>query len=204
MPRHPDPDLEERILKAAQALWKRGGDKALTLRAVAKAAGTNTPAVYRRFKDRRDLVRGLLLRTVSRVGRTFDTHETLEEMAEGYVNLALEEPHEYELFYTYGRELSPARGSGAPKAIRESRPNFALLEKRLAAQLGGAPEDHTRLALALWALMHGNTMLLLSKSIPAGHEEELRAACRAAVKSLLEGAERISGSGNGKRGAQSR
>ena len=23
MPRHPDPDLEERILKAAQALWKR-------------------------------------------------------------------------------------------------------------------------------------------------------------------------------------
>jgi AcrR family transcriptional regulator len=203
MPRHPDPGLEERILKAAQALWKRGGDKALTLRAVAKAAGTNTPAVYRRFKDRRDLVRGLLLRTVSRVGRTFDTHETLEEMAESYVNLALEEPHEYELFYTYGRELSPARGAGTPKAIRESRPNFALLEKRLAARLGGSPEDQTRLALALWALLHGNTMLLLSKSIPAGHEEELRAACRAAVKSLIEGAERGSASSKGKRGGHS-
>ena len=64
MPRQPDPDLEDRILKAAQALWKRGGDKALTLRAVARAAGTNTPAVYRRFKDRRDLVRSLLLRIV--------------------------------------------------------------------------------------------------------------------------------------------
>jgi hypothetical protein len=36
--------------------------------------------------------------------------------------------------------------------------------------------------------MHGNTMLLLSKSIPEGHEEELRAACRAAVTALLEGA----------------
>jgi len=31
-------------------------------------------------------------------------------------------------------------------------------------------------------------MLLLSKSIPEGHEEELRSACRAAVKALLEGA----------------
>ena len=166
MPRHQDPDLEERILKAAQALWKRGGDKALTLRAVAKAAGTNTPAVYRRFKDRQDLVRGLLMRTVSRVGRTFDANETIERMAESYVDLALRDPHEYELFYTYGRELSPARGSGRPKPIRESRPNFALLEQRLAKRLGGQPEDHTQLALALWALMHGSTMLLLSKSIP--------------------------------------
>jgi AcrR family transcriptional regulator len=200
MPRHPDPDLEERILKAAQALWKRGGDKALTLRAVAKAAGTNTPAVYRRFKDRRDLVRGLLMRIVGRVGRTLDAGETIEEMAESYVNLALDDPHEYELFYTYGRELSPARGSGRPKPIRESRPNFALVEQRLAKRLGGSPEEHTQLALALWALMHGNTMLLLSKSIPDGHEEELRAACRTAVKSLLERAGKFSEANGGKRG----
>jgi AcrR family transcriptional regulator len=199
MPRHQDPDLEERILKAAQALWKRGGDKALTLRAVAKAAGTNTPAVYRRFKDRQDLVRGLLMRTVSRVGRTFDANETIERMAESYVDLALRDPHEYELFYTYGRELSPARRPGRPKPIRESRPNFALLEQRLAKRLGGQPEDHTQLALALWALMHGSTMLLLSKSIPAGHEEELREACRTAVKSLLEGAGRFSERNGGSR-----
>src|SRR5271166_2436098 len=188
MPRQPDPDLEERILKAAQRLWKRGGDKALTLRAVARTAGTNTPAVYRRFKNRRALVRGLLMHTVSRIGRSFSSLETLEEIAETYVESALADPHEYELFYNYGRELSPPRGSGRPKPIRESRPNFALVERRLAERLGGSVEDHTQLALALWALMHGNTMLLLSKSIPEGHEEELRSACRAAVKSLLEGA----------------
>jgi len=46
--------------------------------------------------------------------------------------------------------------------------------------------------------MHGNTMLLLSKSIPAGHEEELRGACRAAVKSLLEGAGKFFESKDGK------
>jgi AcrR family transcriptional regulator len=188
MPRHADPDLEERILKAAQVLWKRGGEKALTLRAVAKAAGTNTPAVYRRFKDRRDLVKGLLMQTVSRLGKSFSAVENIEKLAETYVESALADPHAYELFYTYGRELSPAKGPGRPKPIRDSRPNFALVERRLAQRLGGQPEEHTQMALALWALMHGNTMLLLSKSIPEGHEEELRSACRAAVKTLLEGA----------------
>jgi AcrR family transcriptional regulator len=198
MPRHPDPGLEERILKSAQALWKRGGDKALTLRAVAKAAGTNTPAVYRRFKNRRDLVRGLLLRTVNRIGKSFHAEETIERLAETYVETALAAPHEYELFYTYGRELSPRKGKGLPRPIRESRPNFALVERRLAERLGGKPEDHTQLALAMWALMHGNTMLLLSESIPEGHQEELRAACRAAVKALLEGAGHFSQNGAGK------
>jgi AcrR family transcriptional regulator len=200
MPRQPDPDLEGRILKAAQALWKRGGDKALTLRAVARAAGTNTPAVYRRFKNRKDLVRGLLMRTISRIGRSFSSQETLEEIAETYVESALQDPHEYELFYTYGYELSPTKGSGRPKPIRESRPNFALVERRLAERFGGQPDDHTRLALALWALLHGNTMLLLSKSIPEGHEEELRSACRAAVKALLDGAGSFPEKNNAKNG----
>ncbi len=111
MPRHPDPDLEDRILNAAQALWKRGGEKSLTMRAVARAAGTNTPAVYRRFKDRRDLLRALLLRTVARLRRRFEAGENLEAMAESYIEEALRLPHEYKLFYTYGHELLP-KGSG--------------------------------------------------------------------------------------------
>jgi AcrR family transcriptional regulator len=204
MPRQPDPELEDRILKAAQALWKRGGDKALTLRAVARAAGTNTPAVYRRFKDRRDLVRGLLLRTASRMRRNFEAGDAIEEMAETYIVWALRDPHEYELFYTYGRELSPARGHGQPPPIRDSRPNFKFLEEQLAKRLGGSPDDQTRLALAIWALLHGTTMLLLSKSIPPGHEEELRSACRSAVVALLEGATTISAKGDGKRGGPPR
>jgi AcrR family transcriptional regulator len=57
MPRQPDPDLQERILNAAQKLWKKGAEKTLTMRAVAKAAGTNTTAVYRRFRNREDILR---------------------------------------------------------------------------------------------------------------------------------------------------
>jgi AcrR family transcriptional regulator len=185
MPRHPDPDLEERILQAADVLWRRGGEKALTMRAVAKAAQTNTPAVYRRFKDRQDLIRGLLLRIAGRIREQFQLGQTIEEMAAAYVDSAVETPHEYQLFYMHSRALSPPKGRGKPRPIRESRPNFAFTEQLLARQLGGRPEDHTQLALELWALLHGTTMLLVSKSIPEGHEGELRTACLTAVKSLV-------------------
>jgi AcrR family transcriptional regulator len=188
MPRQPDPELEERILKAAHVLWKRGGERSLTMRAVARAAGTNTPAVYRRFKNREDLVRGLLLHIAARIRRDFEAGETIEEMAEAYVESALRLPHEYELFYTHARALNPAKGAGRPKPIRESRPNFAFVEQLLARKLGGTADDHTQLALAMWSALHGATMLLLTKAIPAGHEEEMRSACRSAVKALIDGA----------------
>ena len=192
MPRQPDPELEERILKAAQTLWKRGGEKSLTMRAVAKAAGTNTPAVYRRFKDRRDLIRGLLRRIAARIRKDFEAGKTVEEMAESYVESAVKLPHEYELFYSHVHHLSPPKGPGKPRPIGESRPNFAFVQQRLAERLGGSPEDHTQVALALWATLHGTAELLLSKSIPEGHEEELRTASRIAVKALIESAGKFS------------
>jgi len=62
MARHSDPEVEVRILRAARDLWHEGGEAALSMRAVAKAAGTNTPAVYRRFRTREDILRALVLR----------------------------------------------------------------------------------------------------------------------------------------------
>lgn len=161
------------------------------MRAVARAARTNTPAVYRRFKDRQALLRALLLRIAARIREQFAAGSTVEAMAEAYVDSALKEPHEYELFYSNSRWLAPAK-AGRVRPIRESRPNFGFVEQQLAAQLGGRPEDHTQLALAMWATLHGTTSLLLSKSIPEGHEEEIRCACRAAVKALLDGSAKFS------------
>jgi AcrR family transcriptional regulator len=190
MPRQPDPGLEERILKAAHTLWKRGGNKALTMRAVARAAGTNTPSVYRRFESRQDLIRGLLRRIAAQIRTHFEAAQSIEEFAEAYVENAVRLPHEYELFYSEARWLSPPRGAGRPRPIRESRPNFALMEGILAKQLGGAAEEHTNLALAIWATLHGTATLLLWKAIPDGHGEELRSACREAVRALVKNAAR--------------
>lgn len=188
MPRHADPQLEIRILTAADALWRRGGQKALTMRAVAKAARTNTPAVYRRFKDREDLLRGLLQRTVARIRDYFEQAQTLEAMADAYLNFALTLPNEYQLFYSHSRLLRLKRKGKGPTAIRDFHPNFGFVEQAAAKELGGSPDDYTELALQLWGLLHGIAMLLISQAIAEGHEDELREAGRAGVRMLIANA----------------
>src|SRR5208282_3832409 len=102
MPRKPDPELEHRILNAAHTLWKRGGEKALTLRAVARVAGTNTPAVYRRFKDRKDLLLALLRHYQNELGDQFRNTHSIEDTAEVYIDYLVQHPHAYELLLTHG------------------------------------------------------------------------------------------------------
>ncbi|MFY9648030.1 MAG: helix-turn-helix domain-containing protein, partial [Terriglobales bacterium] len=105
MARPPDPDLEDRILKAARKLWKKGAERALTMRAIAQAAGTNTPAVYRRFACREDIQRALLQRTKDEVFRQLQNAPSVEEACERYLDFAESHPHEYELYYVHEYKL---------------------------------------------------------------------------------------------------
>jgi len=187
MPRHPDPKLEERILNSAQKLWKKGAEKTLTMRAVAKAAGTNTPAVYRRFKNRRDILHAILRRLQKDVAEVVRSCQSAEEACERFLEFALTHPHEYQLFYEHAYQL-PRPPQSERTGLREERPTMALMEAKLAARLGGSPEDHTRLGLALWAVTHGTAMILISKAIPEEHAAELRSVFSATVQSMVRNA----------------
>ena len=155
------------------------------MRAVARAADTNTPAVYRRFRDRRDLVRALLRCSQQEFGNILGACRSVEEVAAAYLRHALARPHEYELFYQYIGELSRPDASGRSPSLKESRPNFVALERMLSEELGGTPQDHKRLALAVWALTHGTATLLLWKAVPPGQEAALRSVFTAAVRAML-------------------
>ena len=192
MPRRADPDLQERILNAAQKLWKKGAEKTLTMRAVAKAAGTNTPAVYRRFRKREDILRALLQRIQQDVKDSLRPCRSPEEVCERYLEYALSHTHEYELFYTHAYRLAPTARSGRGLPLREQRPAMALVEEKLAQRLGGSPTEHTRLSLALWTLAHGTAMILISKAIPENHATELRSVFIAAVKTLINSSSSLS------------
>src|SRR5208282_627362 len=163
MPRRPDPGLEETILNAAQRLWRKGAEEALTMRAVARAAGTNTPAVYRRFQNRDEILRALLRRVQKDVAEAVRPCQSPEEACEKYLKYALSHSHEYELFFEHAYQLRPEAGKRNGVPLREPRPTIALMEEKLANRLGGVPADHTRLSLALWATTHGTAMLLISK-----------------------------------------
>ncbi len=68
------PELRERVLSAAIELLASDGPAALTARAVARAAGTSTPAVYELFGDKGGLVRAVFFAGFGRL------HERLEAL----------------------------------------------------------------------------------------------------------------------------
>jgi AcrR family transcriptional regulator len=187
VPRRPDPDLEKKILDAAQKLWKKGGEKELTMRAVARAAGTNTPAVYRRFRHRDDILRALLLRIRLEIAEELEKGSSPEEACERYLDYAIGHPREYELFYQHNYELNysvRARDRGV-RAV--GRPAREVMKRKLQEKFGDSPDDHERLLMASWMLGHGAAMLLIAKSILPPEANEARAVFRIAVKVLFNG-----------------
>jgi AcrR family transcriptional regulator len=183
VPRHPDPDLEKRILAAASRLWARGGEKALTMRAVARAAETTTPTVYERYRDRADILRALRLKNRRELFAGLNTTRTLGEAVQGYLDFALNNPHGYEVLFD---------GVGKPPSLYEPWPSFNLMRERLAETLGGTPLQHNRLMLAIWSLMHGTAMLIIRGGFEGSLRTQAVHACLDTVEMIVKAAARKS------------
>lgn len=187
MPRHPDPDLEQRILDAASRLWARGGEKALTMRAVAKTAGTTTPTVYERYRDRDDILRALRLQTRHDLFAALRRTRTLREAVRRQLDFAIRHSHAYEVLFD---------GVGKPPSLHESWPTFNLMRERLAEHLGGTPREHTRLMLAVWSLMHGAIMLIIRGRFEGPLRTQTVHACLDAFDAIVTHASRLKGFAN--------
>lgn len=178
MPRTPDADLEGRILVAAYRLWSKGGSRAVTMRAVADAAGTTTPTIYDRFRDKRDLLALLRKRALEKLVSAIEPAHGPLATCQAFLNFAVTHPNQYRLLTA---DWAAKLGRNEPK------PTFDMIKKRLAAKLGGKPEDHARLALALGALIHGTATMLLAEDVHEKISRELRAACLEACEGLIDG-----------------
>ena len=154
------------------------------MRAVAKAAGTTTPTVYERYRDRDDILRALRLETRRQLFAAISATRTLREAFQAYLEFALAHSHAYEVLFD---------GVARPPSLHEPWPSFNLLRDRLAERLGGTSRQHTRLMLAVWSLMHGTAMLI----IRGGFEHDLRAqtvhTCMDALDGILDAAARSKG-----------
>lgn len=181
MPRHPDPRLEKRILDEACRLWGRGGEKALTMRAVAKAAGTTTPTVYERYRDREDILRALRIHVRRQLLAAIVQTRTLAQACERYLQFALQNQHAYEVLFD---------GVGQPPSLHETWPSFNVFRQRLAQRLGGTPRDHTRLMLALWSLMHGTAILIIRGRFQGALRTQIFHTCIDAFEAIVASADR--------------
>ena len=184
MPRQADPQLEQRILDAACRLWSRGGERALTMRGVAKAAGTTTPTVYERYHDRDDILRALRIQTRVELFAALTRTRTLTQACQRYLEYALEHPHAYEVLFD---------GFAKPPSLHEPWPSFNLMRLRLAQRLGGSPRKHTRLMLSLWSLMHGAAMLMIRGGVSGALRNQMIHACLDALEAIVGEAARSKG-----------
>lgn len=180
MARHSDPELEGRILKAARKLWHQGGETALSMRAVAKAAGTNTPAVYRRFHSREDILRALVGDYQRQLIAQIAPCKSAQEIAESILKFALGRPREYELIT-----------SGLLARMTSDRPAVDFASYRAAELLGGSPKDHENLTMAVWALVHGMALLQISGSMREEEHPRALVAFKQAINLLIENEDQL-------------
>jgi AcrR family transcriptional regulator len=190
VPRQPDPSLEHRILDAASRLWARGGEKALTMRAVAKASGTTTPTVYERYRHRDDILLALRLRTRYELFAVLSHTRTLRQAVLAHLEFALAHSHSYQVLFD---------GVGKPPSLHEAWPSFNLIRERVAERLDGDPRKQTRLMLSLWSLMHGTAMLIIRGQFEGGLRTQTINACVDAFDAIVNAAREKSLSHTGPR-----
>ena len=186
MPRHIDPAVEGRILDAARKLWRKGGEKSLNMREVAKLAGTNTPAVYRRYRNREEILRALVESYQNEVAKQLQPCRSIQEMAQKYANYALKYPQEHQLMM-----------SGLLARTTKLRPNFELALSRLAEWLGGEADDHRCLMLAIVSLIDGVVLLRSTGWVREEDDPALSAGFAKAVDVLVQNESQFRNNENG-------
>lgn len=177
MPRIADHHLQERILKAAHALWKTHGEKSLTLRAVAQKAGTTTTTVYKKFRNREALRLAIAKRVEERLVKIVTSCSSLEEFGRQYLHFAEIRPQEYRLLY--GSAWPEIFGKGRPRPIQ------SWVLNQLAARFGGEPKDYVQANFALFLAAHGAASLITAAPRNPANLQA-RDSCLAIVDVLLK------------------
>jgi AcrR family transcriptional regulator len=179
MPRKADVRLEGRILDAAYRLWSTRGEHALTMRAVARASGTTTPTLYERITNKDDLLSLLRQRARLNLFSAIKPSRTPAQLCRRVLDFFTARPNDYRLI---------SEDWAIAFARKEHMPSFELLKRRLAMQLGGESDQHTPLALALVALLHGTATLLHSADSHKKISCDFRRACITACEALIRSA----------------
>jgi len=177
LPPIPDQKLEERILKAAQRLWRIRGDQGITLRAVAREAGTTTPTLYKRFRDKNALRMALSLRLRDELNAELFASPNLEAVYGRYLQYAEQHPREFELLHRTWGPLVLMPGS--------FRPGRTWVLSQFALRFGGEPEEYAQAFEILFLTCHAAASLLVSTDDKAVRSE-IRDRCLAVCGKLME------------------
>jgi AcrR family transcriptional regulator len=174
-------DTRDRIIAAALELLARGGQDAVSTRAVSAAAGVQPPTIYRLFGDKDGLLDAVAtqgfvnyLASKSAVAPSGDPVADLRDGWDAHIELALANPTLYQLMYS--RSHTDAATSSANSAAAE----VLAARIRRVAEAGRlrVPEP---LAAALTHAAGFGTALSLIATPPERRDPALADAAREAV-----------------------
>ena len=182
-----------RIAAAARRLLDREGAEAVTLRRVASAAGITPMAVYRHYAGREGLLTALAEEGFQELADRLaakrwrgDTRAQLRQMADIYLDHALEKPRLFELMFLKPRASARRyprdfRLGGSPTAnlmVDAVKQGMANTELR--------KDDAWEIVFEMGALSHGLIVLYLGGRI-ATSEARFRALYRRSFRRFFHG-----------------
>ena len=190
-------DLHQEILCAACDLLEENNIASLSLRAVAKKVGVSHTAPYRHFKDKESLLAGVAAvgykQLATQLALAVESHPTdpaaqLREAGYRYVEMALGSPQCAQLMFsgilpcddTYPdlKESGDMAFDGLKTIIEEGQ-NRGVFKKG----------DVEMLALSVWSIIHGLTLLLISGTLPEilSTDTDTRSLTTAVAATMLDG-----------------
>jgi AcrR family transcriptional regulator len=178
MPRKADPKLEKAIITAATRILDKNGIDAVTMREVAKAAGTTTPTLYERFKDRDALLIGVLDRVAYDMLERMEPMDSIDGMCEVFLEYCVDYPHRLDVLHRVWPHTIPTN---------RKRPTYDLAVKRLQEQHGHSPKKADEIASALVALLLGTAVLMLGAGPKTAFAAKTRKVGLKAMKTVREG-----------------
>lgn len=160
-------DLRAQLIAAVRELVETHGPDGFSVAEAARRAGVSSAAPYKHFKDRHEILRGVVSEAMDRLHATMEAgaaahpHGSLEAVAAvglAYVDFARAEPGVFRLVFglTEGHENAPdllAKGEGC----------FGVVVQAVAARLGLSLSDPDvqRRAYMLWSFVHGHSFLTI-------------------------------------------
>jgi AcrR family transcriptional regulator len=174
LPKGEGRQLRAEILAAAERLLlETGSVQAVSVRAVADAVGVTPPSIYRHFTDKADLVFQVCARHFAALEDHIrqecegvdDPVDALVALGKAYIEFGLANPEPYRIMFMTRPDVAPEQYQGP--ALAESAAFDHLMRYVQdcidAGRLRPEYTDAYRLAIGLWARVHGLTSLRVSK-----------------------------------------
>lgn len=163
-------DLRQDVLQASLALIEEGGLDRLSMREVARKAGVSHQAPYHYFGDREAILAALAGEGFSRLGQSLaraaadagEPGDAAVAMGKAYVDFAIRHSPYFQVMFR--ADAVPL--DRYPEARKQENEAFGkLVEEIDKAFTGQAPEERRRIAVAVWAMVHGLATLILEGSL---------------------------------------